>query len=171
MATTVSLRPYLSGEEEHAHLPDSEFDDFGPRGGHSVPVPCSVDADGHLAVVADGRVVGDVGWHWVHWGPNSASRCPMLGISLAPEHRGKGIGTEAQRQAVDLLFRATNVNRIEAHTDVENVAEQRALTKAGFTSEGVIRGGQWRDGAYRDGYLFSILREEWRAAAADAPRP
>ena len=169
MAAQVTLRPYRSGEEGEAHLPDSEFDDFGPRPGRSVPVPCGVDADGHLAVVVDDVVVGDLGWHWVHWGPNRASWCPMLGISLAPEHRGMGYGTEAQRQAVDLLFRATTVNRIEAHTDVGNVAEQRALTKAGFTSEGVIRGGQWRDGAYRDGFLFSILRDEWAAGSGPAP--
>ena len=51
--------------------------------------------------------------------------------------------------------------RVEAHTDVENVAEQRALSKAGFTREGVVRGAQWRDGAYRDGLLYSILRAEW----------
>jgi len=165
MGPEVLLRPYQPGEDAPSQMPTSEFDDFGPIHARSVPVPSNVDVDGHLAVVADGVVAGDLGWHWVHYGPNRASWCPMLGISLLPEFRGKGIGTEAQRLAVDLLFRATNVNRIEAHTDVENVAEQRALTKAGFTSEGITRGAQWRNGAYHDGYLFSILRDEWRAAS------
>jgi len=146
-------------------MSDTTFDDFGPRPGYPTPPACGVDADGHLAVVADGRLCGTVGWHWVHWGPNRGSHCPMLGIWLEAAERNKGFGTIAQRKAVDLLFRATTVNRIEAHTDVENIAEQRALAKCGFTSEGVIRGGQWRDGAYRDGYLFSILRAEWAQAS------
>jgi len=52
----------------------------------------------------------------------------------------------------------TSVNRVEAHTDVSNIAEQRALEGAGFTREGLVRGAQWRAGAYRDGYLYAIVR-------------
>ena len=161
MDAQVVLRPLRRGEYAEAREADSSYDDFGPRPGYDSPPPCRVDADGSLAVVADGRLCGTVGWHWVHWGPNRGSHCPMLGIWLEPDARGQGIGTAAQQGAVDLLFRHTNVNRIEAHTDVENVGEQRALEKAGFTQEGVVRGGQWRDGDYRDGYLYSILRAEW----------
>jgi RimJ/RimL family protein N-acetyltransferase len=57
---------------------------------------------------------------------------------------------------------------VEAHTDVENVAEQRALEAAGFTREGLIRGAQWRDGAYHDGYLYAILRGDRRPPAVAA---
>ncbi len=57
------------------------------------------------------------------------------------------------------------MHRVEAHTDVQNLAEQRALEKAGFTREGVTRQAQWRGGALHDGYLYSVLRSEWRGAA------
>lgn len=86
-------------------------------------------------------------------------------IGLQPAFQGRGIGTEAQRQLVDLMFRHTTTNRVEAHTAIANVAEQRALARAGFTREGVIRGAQWRDGEHRDGYLYSILRDDWRAVS------
>ncbi len=89
----------------------------------------------------------------------------MIGIWLTRAARGHGFGTIAQGLAVDLLFRHTTANRVEAHTDVENVAEQRALEKAGFSREGVIRGSQWRNGAYHDGYLYSVLRAEWSTPA------
>lgn len=82
----------------------------------------------------------------------------MIGIWLAVAHRGRGIGSAAQALLVDLYLRHTAVNRVQAHTDVENLAEQRALEKAGFSREGVVRGAQWRDGAYRDGILYSRLR-------------
>ncbi|RNL65738.1 N-acetyltransferase [Nocardioides marmoriginsengisoli] len=156
----IHLRPLEAGENPNSRTPHSEYDDFGPYE-PSDPPPCRVDADGSVGIVVDDQVVGTVGWHWVQWGPSQGSHCPMLGISLVPEARGRGIGTRAQVLAVDLLFRHTTSNRIEAHTDVTNVAEQRALEKAGFTQEGVVRGSQWRNGAYHDGYLYSILRNEW----------
>jgi RimJ/RimL family protein N-acetyltransferase len=162
----VVLRPLLAGELSYPTTPDSEFDDFGPRR-FPDPPPCRVDEDGHLGIETGGQVVGSVGWHWVHWGPSQGSRCPMVGIWIARDARGRGVGAKAQSLVVDVLFRHTTANRIEAHTDVENIAEQRALEKAGFTREGVVRGGQWRDGAYRDGYLYSILRAEWLAGQPD----
>jgi RimJ/RimL family protein N-acetyltransferase len=84
----------------------------------------------------------------------------MIGIWLAPSARGRGLGRSAQRELAELFFRHTTVSRVEAHTDVENLAEQRALEAAGFKREGTIRGAQWRDGAYRDGYLYSIVRSD-----------
>jgi RimJ/RimL family protein N-acetyltransferase len=47
---------------------------------------------------------------------------------------------------------------VEASTDVENLAEQRALERAGFTREGVLRHAQFRDGGFRDLVLYSRLR-------------
>jgi RimJ/RimL family protein N-acetyltransferase len=82
----------------------------------------------------------------------------MIGVRLRPAARGRGIGRAAQRALAELFFTHTAVNRVEAHTDVDNLAEQRALKAAGFTREGLIRGAQWRDSAYRDGYLYAVLR-------------
>lgn len=126
-----------------------------------------MDAAGGLTIaVEDGQAAGDVSWHWQQWGPNAGSRCPMIGIWLRPEYRGQGRGTSAQAELVDLLFRHTATNRVEAHTDVDNLAEQRALEAAGFQREGLIRGAQWRDGAYRDGLLYAVLRSDPRPADA-----
>lgn len=164
MASPIILRPLLLGEFAEAQTPDSEYDDFGPRAGYAVPPPWRVDEDGTLAIEAldtVGGPMGTIGWRWVSWGPNAGSRCPMIGIWLSPERRGRGYGTLAQRQIVDLLFRHTATNRIEAHTDVQNLAEQHALQHAGFTREGVTRGAQWRDGGYHDGVLYGIVRADW----------
>lgn len=162
LTSSVVLRPLRPGEFAEPRQADSEFDDFGPRSGYPAPPSCRLDDDGALAVVVDGQVVGTMSWHWLQWGPTRASRSPMIGIWLQASARGAGAGTQAQRQLVDLFFRHTATNRVEAHTDVANVAEQRALEKAGFTDEGIIRGAQWRDGGWHDGHLYAILRAEWR---------
>ena len=52
------------------------------------------------------------------------------------------------------------MNRIQARTELGNVAEQRALEKAGFTREAVLREYYFRDGAWRDEVLYRMLRSE-----------
>jgi RimJ/RimL family protein N-acetyltransferase len=159
----VTLRPQQPDDLPLLTGGDSPFDDFGPRAVESAPQPSRLDGNGGLAVIVDdGAVAGDVGWHWEQWGPNAESRCPNIGIWLRTEYRGRGIGRAAQAQLVELFFRHTRANRVEAHTDVENLAEQRALEAAGFQREGIVRAAQWRDGAYRDGFLYSILRDDPR---------
>jgi RimJ/RimL family protein N-acetyltransferase len=108
----------------------------------------------------NGTVLGDISWRAVHYGPSTASRAYNLGIALLPQHRGQGYGSAAQAKVVEYLFRTTAVQRIEASTDIENVAEQRALEKAGFHREGVLRRAQYRAGDWHDLVLFSRLRED-----------
>jgi RimJ/RimL family protein N-acetyltransferase len=113
---------------------------------------------GMLIVEADGRPIGSVSWHAERYGPNPESQAWNIGINLVPEGRGHGFGVEAQRLLADYLLATTAANRIEAMTDVENLAEQRALEKAGFVREGVLRGAQFRQGAWHDIVVYSLVR-------------
>ena len=116
------------------------------------------DNSGTLIVLHGTDRVGEISWRKVQTGPIAVNWA--IGIGLAPQFRGRGYGAEAQRLLVHYLFAHTQVNRIEATTEISNVAEQRALEKAGFTREGVVRGIGWRDGAWRDGVWFSVLRTD-----------
>ncbi|MEU6197399.1 GNAT family protein [Streptomyces sp. NPDC047061] len=114
-----------------------------------------VDTDGGAA---SGGPFGFVSWHRQTTGPTSY--CWSAGIALAPDARGRGIGTRAQLLLVRYLFAHTPVERIQAETDAENIAEQRALEKAGFTREGVLRSLVFRDGRWRDSVLYGVLRDD-----------
>lgn len=115
--------------------------------------------DGGTLVVARGdEVLGFVQWHEHRTG--RVSFCWNIGIALLPQARGQGYGTRAQQMLVRYLFSHTQVNRIEAGTEIANIAEQRALEKAGFTREGVIRGAGFQGGRWHDGVLYSVLRSE-----------
>lgn len=85
----------------------------------------------------DGRLLGVVVWRSV--GPTRPRGCIEIGILVLSEHRGDGIGSVAQAALCEELFATTLVNRVQAITETDNVAEQRALERAGFTREGVLR--------------------------------
>jgi len=158
----VTLRPYTPADAWLRARADSEFDDFGPAGvdpGSGLP-RSGLDETGGLVVCADGEPVGSLSWHYTRWGPNAGSRAIMIGIGLMPQARGRGIGTQAQRQLVALIFLHTRIHRVEAATETGNIAEQRALERAGFRREGVIRDSMWRRGGFHDSVLFSRLRSD-----------
>jgi RimJ/RimL family protein N-acetyltransferase len=109
-----------------------------------------------LIVELAGKKLGFVTWHRV---PHAAY-CFQLGISLWPDARGQGHGSTAQLMLARYLFAHTPVHRLQAFTDVDNVAEQRALEKAGFVREAVLKGYDFRDGDWRDEALYRMLRAE-----------
>ena len=116
---------------------------------------------GTLVVVTcdSDQVVGDVSYRQVRYA-GYTSIAYDFGIVLAPEHRGKGYGVEAQRLLAEYLFSVYPIMRVEASTDITNTAEMRALDKAGFTREGVLRKAQWRNGDWHDLVVYSKLRGE-----------
>src|SRR5947209_13825182 len=168
-ASTVRLRPITLDDcaivEANAPTPDDLYSFYG----FNVPGklrrqvesgeahPKWGDLTGRLAIEADGEYIGGVSWHPVHYGPIPAPAI-NFGIGLNPSARGKGYGTEAQRQLIAYLFDYTTVNRVEASTDVENIAEQRSLEKAGLAREGVCRGCHFRAGEYRDRVVSAMTR-------------
>ncbi len=168
----IYLRPLTSEDlaflearaNDEAYL--SEFNVFGLRRPNGLEQGLAEDGlisarYGMLMVVTHAhQVVGDISYHQARYGPNEASVAYNIGIVLAPEQRGQGYGVEAQRLLAEYLFLTYPIMRVEASTDVENRPEQRALEKAGFTREGVLRQSQWRGGKWHDLVLYSKLRGE-----------
>ena len=128
----------------------SEWDDWDA--GERVP------GEHHRAVIViDGEIIGTMSWHAVGYGPTIGSRAWSMGIALTPKWRGQGWGTIAQRLLADHLLESAH--RVEASTDVDNVAEQRSLEKAGFAREGILRGAQLRaDGIHHDLVMYARVR-------------
>jgi RimJ/RimL family protein N-acetyltransferase len=91
---------------------------------------------------------------------SGAAKHWVIGIALLPQWRGRGIGWRAQAMLCDYLFHHSPAQRIEAGTHPENIAEQKALVKAGFQLEGVVRAAEFRAGLWRDGLLYSRLRDD-----------
>src|SRR5580700_8992765 len=76
---------------------------------------------GRLAVVVGeegtpGEFMGEVQWRRSQRGPTSHGW--NIGISILASARGHGYGTRAQRLLAEYLFAHTQVNRVEAETEV-----------------------------------------------------
>jgi RimJ/RimL family protein N-acetyltransferase len=153
-------------DQWNAALEPGSFNDFGPRAPTDREAlargPLRNDRNGLLIIerIEDGVALGTVGYRKVGYGPPGESDAWQLGIDVAPGARGLGYGAEAQRLLADWLFATTSANRVEAATDVDNVAEQRSLEKAGYVRDGVLRGAQFRAGAYHDLVYYSRLRSD-----------
>lgn len=116
------------------------------------------DDGGRLMVVTGTDRLGIVAWRKVV--TSRSSYYWNVGAQLLPGSRGRGFGTQAQRLLVRYLFAHTPVARLEADTETENIAEQRALEKSGFVREGVLRSVLFRDGQWRDVARYSVLRDD-----------
>lgn len=155
----VALAPPVAGEREKFYVDaagDFEIDrDDRPQ----VAPP----ARSFLLSVLDAEsfaLLGGVSWHAVDYGGTLGSSAWNIGIGLLPGERGRGVGSTAQRLLAEYLFATTELDRVEASTDVDNIAEQKALARAGFTREGILRGAQVRGGVRRDLVHFGKLRTD-----------
>ena len=132
-------------------------DAAGPARQFAVDGFLSPDGGRLMIEVESGETTGFLDWKA---GTFARERHWEIGIVLLPEWRGRGIGSRAQILICDYLFSHTPVQRIQAGTHPENFAEQKALEKAGFQLEGVLRATDFRDGTWRDAWMYSRLRTD-----------
>jgi [ribosomal protein S5]-alanine N-acetyltransferase len=81
-----------------------------------------------------------------------------IGYWLGEPFWGKGITTEAVKCFSNYIFNAYSFNRISAHTFSGNPASAKVLEKAGFSFEGRLRKGVYKEGHFYDVLLYGLLR-------------
>jgi RimJ/RimL family protein N-acetyltransferase len=80
-----------------------------------------------------------------------------MGIEIAEEMRGRGIGTLALVAGAKYAF-LQGAHRIEGSTAENNSGMRRAFEKAGWKFEGVLRALFLEDGVPQDYYSYSITK-------------
>ena len=112
-----------------------------------------------LVAVVDGEVVGSCGLHPV--GPALRRRhAMMLGISVAREAQGRGVGTALMAAMCDYADRWVGVLRLELTVYTDNERAIGLYRKFGFEIEGTFRGYALRDGCYADVYGMARLHPD-----------
>ncbi|KAF3457113.1 hypothetical protein FNV43_RR01770 [Rhamnella rubrinervis] len=110
----------------------------------------------YRAICLDGRPVGFVGF-----APGSGDyRCKgSISYALGSKFWGQGITTRAVKMAIPCVFKEfPDIERLEGFADVDNIASQKVLEKAGFLKEGVFKKYIIFKGRVADVVMHSILR-------------
>lgn len=109
------------------------------------------------AIEIYGEAAGSVG---VFAGADVYSRSAELGYWLAEPYWGQGVMTRAVRQICREAFRAFDIVRIFAEPFEGNAASRAVLEKTGFTCEGTMRSGVYKNGIVQSYCMYSLLRTE-----------
>ena len=105
-----------------------------------------------------GKVAGWCSIRW--WRPFHTSA--EVGVALASEFRGKGIGAEVTRLLTGLAFDQYNMHKVELFTRGDNLAMIKSAEKSGFRVEGRIRETLYFNGTFHDGVQMGVLRDEFK---------
>ncbi len=84
-----------------------------------------------------------------------------LGYVIARSQQGKGYATEATKAIISWAFQQPAIYRVNASTDVENIASQKVLEKAGMLREGLLRKYIVHPNISdipRDSYIYAITK-------------
>ena len=85
-----------------------------------------------------------------------------LGYWLAEEHWGQGVMTGAVVEICREAFARFAILRIFAEPFAGNPGSRRVLEKAGFTLEGIMRNGVYKNGRVQSYCMYGLLREVLR---------
>ncbi len=108
-----------------------------------------------LVAERDGTVVGSSG---MHPAPQMRRRHVwMLGISVAPEAQGQGIGSALMKAMCDYADNWATALRLELTVFTDNLHAQALYRKFGFVIEGTHRAYAMRDGQFVDTYAMARL--------------
>jgi len=110
-----------------------------------------------LVALAEGRIVATAGLHPVSKSPRR-SHARMLGMSVADEFQGRGVGTALMKALLDLADNWLNVTRVELTVFTENERAIALYRKHGFEVEGTHRAYALRHGKYADTHTMARVR-------------
>lgn len=131
--------PYGSAEQWQARLADS----CAPNSPHVQLV-----AEAHAAG-QEPEFVGSAGLHPVGTSPRKR-HLMMLGINVAVEWQGRGVGTLLMKSLCDYADNWLGLLRIELEVYADNLRAQALYKRFGFVQEGHHRCDALRDGEYVD---------------------
>ncbi|WP_369357887.1 GNAT family N-acetyltransferase [Streptomyces sp. cg2] len=101
--------------------------------------------------------------------PDHAVRTAEYIIMLAPEARGRGLGTQATRLTLDYTFHVTNLRMVWLKVLAPNTAAIRAYEKAGFRTVGAIREASYWLGQVCDELVMDTLAKEFMGPSRVSP--
>lgn len=115
------------------------------------------NGDFYRTIWIDGELVGHV---QVVRQNGVFSQDGHVGCMLVKEAAGRGIGTEAVRQMVQMAFTKRDYARLTAVVYSPNKASARMVEEVGFTHEATLHRAVHKGTCYYDALVYGLLRED-----------
>lgn len=109
------------------------------------------------AVEIGGEAVGSIG---IFLKDDVHCKSAEIGYWLGESYWGHGIMTEAIWQMCAYAFARYNIIRIYAEPFAHNTGSRRALEKAGFVLEGILKNNVYKWGEICDSCVYALLKDE-----------
>ncbi len=129
----------------------------------------ATNADVMLIAERDGELLGGAGLHAVS-GHARRRHAMGLGIHVAPQAQGQGVGGALMTALCDYADRWAGVLRLELLVYADNERAIRLYRKFGFEVEGTLRAHALRDGVYVDSLAMARLHPHPPQIAPALPR-
>lgn len=115
------------------------------------------DDETSFAIDVDGAAVGGIS---LHPGADIERVGAEVGYWVGEDFWNHGVATAAIKLLAEHAFSARGLVRLFAVPFATNLASCRALEKAGFQREGLMRQSAIKDGRVLDQYLYARLRND-----------
>ncbi|CAM3935901.1 GNAT family N-acetyltransferase [Flavobacterium sinopsychrotolerans] len=180
---TINFSPFPNLETERLLLRRVDSNDIkeifalrsNPETMKYIPRPLvktNEDALEHIAMI-DSKIDSNEGINWAitlkdnpkligvigHYRIKPENYRAELGYMLLPEYHGKGIVSEAVKEAVKYGFQVMKLNSLEAIIDPDNYASAKVLEKNGFVKEAHLKEYEFFEGRFLDTVIYSILNK------------
>ena len=180
---TINFSPFPNLETERLVLRRVDANDINeifalrsnPETMKYIPRPLvktDEDALEHIAMI-DSKIDSNEGINWAitlkdnpkligvigHYRIKPENYRAELGYMLLPEYHGKGIVSEAVKEAVKYGFQVIKLNSLEAIIDPDNHASAKVLEKNGFVKEAHLKEYEFFEGRFLDTVIYSILNK------------
>ena len=180
---TINFSPFPNLETERLLLRRVDSNDVkeifalrsNPETMKYIPRPLvktNEDALEHIAMI-DSKIDSNEGINWAitlkdnpkligvigHYRIKPENYRAELGYMLLPEYHGKGIVSEAVKEAVKYGFQVMKLNSLEAIIDPDNYASAKVLEKNGFVKEAHLKEYEFYEGRFLDTVIYSILNK------------
>jgi RimJ/RimL family protein N-acetyltransferase len=124
-----------------------------------------------LVLELDGEPIGDLylavkdAWGQTEVADRTTGLEAEIGWVVAPEHAGRGYGTECAEALLRICFEDLGIRRVLALAFADNAASRRIMEKVGMRlEEYAVRDSLHRTRGWLDGVTYTLLADEWRAA-------
>ncbi len=111
-----------------------------------------------LIIEVDGKPIGNMGLHGIHWVDGIATTGAMIGEK---EYWGKGYGKDAKMALLEYAFNSLRLRQIYSYVISFNKRSLRYSLGCGYKKIGVYRNDTFRFGKFWDVIALCVTRDSW----------